>query len=78
MNIIYEGRLAPRNGGEADLENIERFLRHSAGFQTVYVYVDLTRANTLKIMDHVSKSPDIGTLFACDYTVEKGYVCIVT
>ena len=67
VNIIYE---APRYGGEADLENIERFLRHSAGFPTVYVYVDLTRANTLKIMDHVSKSPDIGTFYTCDYRIE--------
>ena len=61
VNIFYQNRQVPRNGAQADLENIERLLRHSAGFKTVYVYVDLTRRSILNIMEHVSNSPEIGT-----------------
>jgi hypothetical protein len=62
VNIVYGNGV--RNGAQADLENIERLLRHSAGFQTVFVYADLTRPSILKIMDHVSNSPDVGTFNA--------------
>ena len=60
VNIFYGNKASARNGAQADLENIERLLRHSAGFQTVYVYVDLTREDILKMMDHVSTSSAVG------------------
>lgn len=76
VNIFYANRVGARNGAQADLENLERLLRHSAGFETVYVYVDLTRGSILKIMEHVSNSPEIGMSNAFYQIMEKSTVSL--
>ncbi|XP_028401254.1 caspase-3-like [Dendronephthya gigantea] len=59
VNIFYKNRVSPRNGAQADLENIQRLLKDSAGFKSVHVHVDVTRRNILEIMDEVSNSSEM-------------------
>ena len=63
MNINFENAVANRNGAQADLENLERLLRRTAGFRTVDVQINVTSDRMLKIMEKVSNSEEIGKSF---------------
>lgn len=56
--------MGPRNGGEADRENIMRLLTR-ARFDSVHVHNDVERKDILEIMDGISNSPEIGTCNRC-------------
>ena len=60
VNIFFKNRVSPRNGAQADLENIERLLNKTAGFKSVHVHIDLSRRKVLEIMDEISNSSEMG------------------
>ena len=67
INIFFENKVGPRNGAQADRENIERLLTRAAGFNSVHVYCDQRRNDTLEIMEKISNSPEMGK-FNVSYT----------
>ena len=61
ININFEGMFTPRNGGQADLQNIEHLLKNVAGFKSVHTYSNQERIEILQLFDEIAASKEMST-----------------
>ena len=80
VNIFFDDKIGARNGAQADLENIKSLLQN-AGFESVHVYCDQRRNDTLEIMENISNSPEIGNhdglvVFVSSHGKKEGFQAV--
>lgn len=70
VNVNFQGIFPPRNGGEADVKNIEHLLTKKARFKAVHVYKDCRRREMLDIIDKVAVSDEMKH--------HDGFICFIS